>query len=128
VWIARGHEDAIEAFHRGEQLVSTGVAAQPNTRAANPAAEPAWKAKILLVDDNAENLLALEAVLESPDQQLVKASSGPRSVAVSARRRFRGDPARRKDAGDGRIRNGVVNPRAKTLAAHSYPVSDRIQE
>ena len=34
------------------------------------------KVKILLVDDNAENLVALEATLESLGQELVKASSG----------------------------------------------------
>ena len=34
------------------------------------------KAKILLVDDRQENLLALEAILSSLDQLLVRARSG----------------------------------------------------
>jgi signal transduction histidine kinase len=40
------------------------------------AAEPPERVKILLVDDQPENLLAAEAVLESLGQQIVKAESG----------------------------------------------------
>jgi signal transduction histidine kinase len=36
--------------------------------------------KILLVDDRAENLLALEAILESLGQQLIRATSGPEAL------------------------------------------------
>jgi CheY-like chemotaxis protein len=40
----------------------------------------ATQAKILLVDDRAENLLALEAILSSLDQQLVFARSGEAAI------------------------------------------------
>ena len=36
--------------------------------------------QILLVDDRAENLLALEAILEPLGQQLTRANSGPEAL------------------------------------------------
>src|SRR5205823_9824603 len=41
-----------------------------------PAAPPAAKAKVLLVDDQPANLLALAALLDDLDLELVKATSG----------------------------------------------------
>ncbi|MGK5558628.1 response regulator, partial [Actinomadura kijaniata] len=38
------------------------------------------KAKILLVDDREENLIALEAILSSLDQDLVRARSGEEAL------------------------------------------------
>jgi CheY-like chemotaxis protein len=43
----------------------------------------AHRAKILLVDDRAENLLALEAILSSLDQDLVAVRSGEAAVAAA---------------------------------------------
>jgi two-component system, cell cycle sensor histidine kinase and response regulator CckA len=42
----------------------------------NIAARESYRAKILLVDDSTENLIALEAVLETLGQNLIKATSG----------------------------------------------------
>lgn len=40
------------------------------------------KARILIVDDNPANLLALEAVLESPQYELTRANSGPEALVA----------------------------------------------
>jgi CheY-like chemotaxis protein len=46
------------------------------------------KASILIVDDRAENLLALEAILERPEYRLVKATSGEEALSVALREQF----------------------------------------
>ena len=46
------------------------------------------KQNILLVDDRVENLIALEAILEAPDRNLVRATSGNESLAIFLKREF----------------------------------------
>lgn len=50
--------------------------------------DAAHKAKILLVDDRAENLLALEAILSSLDQELVFVRSGEAAVEAAGAGEF----------------------------------------
>ena len=57
-----------------------------------------WKAKILLVDDNDQNLLALEAVLEHSDHELVKKLKGKFDGAVLEASEFLGQLSVRIDA------------------------------
>ncbi len=58
-------------------MSASSSAMTPATRRNNLHQEPLpWKAKILIVDDNPENLVALEAVLESTQYEMVRASSG----------------------------------------------------
>ncbi|ACL04664.1 diguanylate cyclase [Desulfatibacillum aliphaticivorans] len=47
-----------------------------------------FKAGILLVDDKPENLLALEKLLEAPDVEIVKASSGNEALSLILEREF----------------------------------------
>ncbi|MBI9077903.1 MAG: diguanylate cyclase [Desulfatibacillum sp.] len=49
---------------------------------------PELKAAILLVDDKPENLLALEKLLEGPDVDIVKASSGNEALSLVLEREF----------------------------------------
>ena len=67
----------------------TGLRSVPNGEGAVAHAPAATEAvDILIVDDRAENLLALEAILDSPKYELVRANSGEEAIRHVERRDF----------------------------------------
>ena len=60
----------------------------PAAAASQPRPQSSEMTKVLLVDDRPENLLALTAILERPDYQLVTAKSGEEALALALRERF----------------------------------------
>jgi CheY-like chemotaxis protein/nitrogen-specific signal transduction histidine kinase len=71
----------------GTTMFFTIPAASPHERSEHKP-ETAEMAHILLVDDRAENLMALKAVLERPDYHLVTAKSGEEALTLALRERF----------------------------------------
>ena len=55
--------------------------------------QPEQKVNILLVDDQPENLLALEAILDKLGQNLVRVTSGKDALEMPAQSRLCGDSA-----------------------------------
>jgi PAS domain S-box-containing protein len=66
----------------------TGVQSMPNGGAASRQVGTTEQVDILIVDDRAENLLALEAILEPLHQRLVRASSGEEALRRLLERDF----------------------------------------
>jgi len=74
------------------------------------ASETELKVNILLVDDRADKLLALEAILGSLSQNLGAGPLGQGRPPALAQTGFRRDPPRCFDAGHGRLRDGRSHP------------------
>ena len=81
--------------HRGqiwaESMVGAGTTMSftiPTAAPSQPRVEATEIANVLLVDDRAENLLALRAILERPDYRVVTAKSGEEALALALRERF----------------------------------------
>ncbi len=60
----------------------------PTASPSQPRVEAPGIANVLLVDDRPENLLALKAILERPEYNLVTAKSGEEALALALRERF----------------------------------------
>ncbi len=86
------------------------------TRAQGAAPSAPGHARILLVDDDERNLMALTEVLKDL-AEVVDGDVRPRRAAPAAEGRIRGHPARRLHARHGRLRNRQPDPRKREQTA-----------
>ena len=74
-------------------------------------------ARVLVVDDIPANVKLLEARLTAEYFEVVTATNGPEALDICDQRPVRHRPARRDDAGHGRLR-GVPAPQGQPATAH----------
>ena len=103
-------------------------AVRPQPRATGGSMSADERPNILLVDDIAQNLLALEAVLEPLGCNLVKATSGEQALQGTPQGRVRARPPGRTDAGAGRFRDRGAHQAARADEERPHHLPHRRQQ
>ena len=125
------NEIAAELVRRSRDVtrfvIPDGVKSLDDTLAPSTAATES-ASNILIVDDEPSNLLALEAILEPLESNLVRAASGKRGAPARAQGRLLRRPPRRADAGDRRLRDRRTAAQARSHARRADHLPHRDQQ